>query len=110
MVKTPPSPLNFLMCREHYQISRYRLLRCEEQLMTALACKTVADLEMAMLQEQAKPNSEHKAQIAEYHRLHRDLDAADRLYEAATDLQRKRVADADAAQKELARTFATIEC
>jgi hypothetical protein len=110
MAKSPPSPLNFLQCRENFQICKFKVLRVEQRLMAALACKTLADLETAMLQERSKAGSQHAALIAEYLQLHQELGAADILYSAAVELQRKRVTQADAAQEQVRKDLAALEC
>jgi hypothetical protein len=110
MAKSPPSPLNFLQCRENFQICKFKVLKVERALMAALACKTLANLETAMLQERSKAGSQHTALIAEYNALHIELGQADILYSAAVELQRQRIAAADAAQAEINRDLATLEC
>jgi hypothetical protein len=110
MAKSPPSPLNFLQCRENFQICKFKVLRVEQQLMAALACKTLADLETAMLQERSKAGSQHTALIAEYNALHIELGQADILYSAAVELQRARIAQADAAQETVRKDLAALEC
>jgi hypothetical protein len=36
MAKSPPSPLNFLQCRENFQICKFKVLRVEQQLMAKI--------------------------------------------------------------------------
>jgi hypothetical protein len=110
MAKSPPSPLNFLQCRENFQICKFKVLRVEQQLMAALACKTLADLETAMLQERSKAGSQHAALISQYNALHVELGQADILYSAAVELQRARIAQADAAQETVRKDLAALEC
>lgn len=106
----PPSPLDYLQSREHFQKCKYRLQRTEAALLSALECKTVSELETAILQERTKQNSPHLAVIKQYFTEHQDLDAADALLSAATDLQRRRIEAADAAKREMAHTFAGMDC
>jgi hypothetical protein len=83
--------------------------------MAALGVASVADLEGLLLHEAHKRDSPFSAQIASYFRQHEDLGAADRVFEAATELQRQRIAGqriaaADAAAVEMAQIFANMEC
>jgi hypothetical protein len=106
----PPCPTRYLDCREHFQRCKYKLRRSENELMAALGVASVADLEGLLLHEAHKRDSPFSAQIASYFRQHEDLGAADRVFEAATELQRQRIAAADAAANEMAKTFANMEC
>jgi hypothetical protein len=78
--------------------------------MAALGVASVADLEGLLLHEAHKRDSPYAARIAAYYQQHEDLGAADKTFEAATTLQRQRIAAADAAAVEMAKTFATMEC
>jgi hypothetical protein len=83
--------------------------------MAALGVASVADLEGLLLHEAHKRDSPFSAQIASYFRQHEDLGAADKVFEAATELQRQRIAGqriaaADAAAVEMAQIFANMEC
>jgi hypothetical protein len=78
--------------------------------MAALGVSSVAELEGLLLHEAHKRDSPFSAQIASYFQQHEDLGAADRVFEAATQLQRERIAAADAAANEMAQIFANMEC
>jgi hypothetical protein len=78
--------------------------------MAALGVASVADLEGLLLHEAHKRDSPFSAQIAAYYQQHEDLGAADRAFEAATTLQRQRIAAADAAANEMAKPFSNMEC
>jgi hypothetical protein len=106
----PPCPTRYLDCREHFQKCKFRLRRSENELMAALGVSSVAELEGLLLHEAHKRDSPFSAQIASYFQQHEDLGAADRVFEAATQLQRERIAAADAAANEMAKTFANMEC
>jgi hypothetical protein len=76
--------------------------------MAALGVSSVAELEGLLLHEAHKRDSPFSAQIASYFRQHEDLGAADKVFEAATELQRQRIAGqriaaADAAAVEMAQ-------
>ena len=106
----PPCPTRYLDCREHYQRCKYKLRRSESELMAALGVSSVAELEGLLLHEAHKRDSPYAAQIAAYYQQHEDLGAADKTFEAATQLQRERIAAADAAAVEMAKTFSSLEC
>jgi hypothetical protein len=111
----PPCPTRYLDCREHFQKAKFRLRRTENELMAALGVSSVAELEGLLLHEAHKRDSPFSAQIASYFRQHEDLGAADKVFEAATELQRQRIAGqriaaADAAAVEMAQIFSNIDC
>jgi predicted MarR family transcription regulator len=87
-----------------------RLRRTENELMAALGVSSVAELEGLLLHEAHKRDSPFSAQIAAYYEQHEDLGAADKVFEAATELQRQRIAAADAAAVEMAQIFSNIDC
>jgi hypothetical protein len=106
----PPCPSQYLDCREHFQKCKFRLRRSENELMAALGVSSVAELEGLLLHEAHKRDSPFAARISAYYREHEALGAADRAFEAATTLQRQRIAAADAAAVEMAKTFSNLEC
>lgn len=89
---------------------KYKLRATEQRLMAALGASSPADLELCLLAEARKAASPHGALIAAFHQQHRDLDAADRTFTAACELQRRRIADADDATQQLNRDLAALEC
>ena len=81
-----PCPSNYLAAREHYQLYKHRLNNAERELMALFNCKTVADLENALLEKRFV----HLEKIRAYNLMHQELDAADRIYETAMTLQRQK--------------------
>lgn len=98
----PPDPTNFLACREHYQVCKYRLQRTEEQLFKVFNCCKLSDLQVALDREAAKKNSAHHSIMRLYNTQHEELAAADDAFELAKTLQRSRIA--------MDKTFATLDC
>jgi hypothetical protein len=110
MAKPCPCPTNYLACREHFMICKYKLRATENSLMAKMGVSTLPQLEMLLVHETHKPGSPFAALIQQYNQQYIDLDAADRTFEAATDLQRRRIEQADAAARQMARHLATMEC
>jgi hypothetical protein len=111
----PPCPTRYLDSREHFQKCKFLLRRTENELMAALGVSSVAELEGLLLHEAHKRDSPFSAQITSYYEQHEALGAADRVFEAATELQRQRIAGqriaaADAAAVEMAQIFSNIDC
>lgn len=98
----PPDPTNFLSCREHYQVCKYRLQRTEEQLFKIFGCSKLADLQTAMDHETAKKGSKHHAIMRLYGIQSQEFADADAAFDLAQQLQRSRIA--------MDKTFATLDC
>jgi hypothetical protein len=83
---------NFLAAREQYQIAKYKLRNTENVLFEKFKVKTAADLEAAILRERSKNQPRFSELTNLYHRQHQELGAADDVFEAASNLQRSRIA------------------
>ena len=93
LIMAPPSPTNYLACREHYQVTKYKLRRTEDELMRLFEAKTLADLELAIAHERAKPSPRHLELIKLYDQQHIDFAAADELFDIAQTIQKQRIAE-----------------
>ena len=110
MARPTACPTNYLAARENYQVAKYKLRRTEDELMAKMGVTTLPQLETLLVHETHKPGSPYAALIAAYNRQHAEFAAADEVFEAATEIQRRRIAEADVAERELSRTFAALEC
>jgi hypothetical protein len=110
MARPTACPTNYLAARENYQVAKYKLRRTEDELMAKMGVTTLPQLETLLVHETFKPGSPFAALIQQYNRQHAEFAAADQVFEAATDLQRRRIAEADAAEREMARDLTALEC
>lgn len=110
MARPTACPTNYLAARENYQVAKYKLRRVEDELMARMGVTSLSKLEKLLAYETHKPGSPYAVLIAAYNRCHADFGAADQVFEAATELQRARIAKADAAEREMARDLAVLEC
>jgi hypothetical protein len=96
MNKTPPSATNYLACREAHQIEFHRYLRLEGMLKEALGASDAGDLEQKMLEARSQKRHPASSLIALFNEQGTIFDKAASLFDIAEDLQKRKVAAAQA--------------
>jgi hypothetical protein len=86
-------PGNYLAARENFQIAKHKLRRTEEQMLKCYEVNDIVALEMAMLRERSKKYPRFQELTRLYEKQHLELDEADKVFDAATTLQRQRIAE-----------------
>ena len=107
MKKAAPCAIDYLSCREAYQIELHRFSRLENMLKEALGASDGADLERKMLLARSQKRHPASTLIALYNEQGLAFDAAASLFDVAEALQKKRVA---ASQAELSKDLQAIDC
>ena len=82
---------NYLMARENYQITKFRLRRTEDELLKAFEASSIADLEEKMLKERSKRFPRFSELTNLYSRQHQEFADAENVFEIATEIQRERI-------------------
>lgn len=99
------NPSDYLKCREDYIIALRKYSNYGEELKRRLGVTTEAELEEAMLRERS--NGRMTAEITHYATLGRQLDTASDVYDLATELQKRRVAQS---VKQMDESIRRLEC
>jgi len=97
MAKAPPCVANFLETREVYKIELGRYLQLEEKLKEVLGASDTEDFERKMLLARSQKRHPANALITLYNEQGLIFDKAASAFDQAEALQKKRVADAQAA-------------
>jgi hypothetical protein len=105
--KTLPSATNYLACREAHQIEYHRYCRLENMLKEALGASDAGDLEQKMLEARSQKRHPAATLIDLYHQQGVAFDKAASLFEVAEDLQKRKVA---AAQAQVQKDLVNIDC
>ena len=93
-VVSPPSPKNYLKCREHYLVAFHKYKLFGASLREKLGVTSDAEMEEAFLDPQTR--SRFRADIQTYGELGEAFDAASTTHDIATELQRRLVAQQQA--------------
>ena len=107
MNKAAPCATNYLECREAYQVEYHRYLRLENMLREALSASDAGDLERKMLVARSQKRHPASSLIALYHEQGTIFDKAASLFDTAEDLQKRKVA---AAQAQVQKDLIALEC
>jgi len=107
MNKALPCVNDYLACREARQVELYRYIRLEKMLKEALWARDAADLEQKMLQARSQKRHAASTLIALYNEQGTALDKADKLFDAAEALQKRRAAEAQAAMN---KDLLSLDC
>jgi len=105
--KTPPSATDYLSCREANQIELHRYLRLEGMLKEALGASDAGDLEQKMLEARSQKRHPASSLIALYNEQGTIFDKAASLFDVAEDLQKRKVA---AAQAQVQKDLVALDC
>ena len=105
--KTLPSASNYLACREACQVEYHRYCRLENMLKEALGANDAGDLERKMLAARSQKRHPSSSLIALYNEQGTIFDKAASLFDIAEDLQKRKVA---AAQAQVQKDLIALEC
>ena len=105
--KTLPSATNYLACREAYQVEYHRYCRLESMLKEALGASDAGDFERKMLEARSQKRHPASSLIALYNEQGTIFDKAASLFDVAEDLQKRKVA---AAQAQVQKDLIALEC
>ena len=107
MNKMPPSATNYLACREAHQIELHRYLRLENMLREALGASDSGDLEQKMLEARSQRRHPAATLIELFNQQSVVFDKAASLFDIAEDLQKRKVA---AAQAQVQKDLVNLDC
>lgn len=107
MNKKPPCATDYLSCRENYQIEFHRYLRLENMLKEALGASDAGDFERKILEARSQKHHPALTMISLYNEQSTIFDKAASLFDAAEDLQKRKVA---AAQAQVQKDLVNIDC
>ena len=107
MNKKPPCATDYLSCRENYQIEFHRYLRLENMLKEALGASDAGDFERKILEARSQKHHPALTMISLYNEQGTIFDKAASLFDAAEDLQKRKVA---AAQAQVQKDIVALEC
>lgn len=103
-VISPPSPKNYLKCREHYLVAFHKYKLYGKALQEKLGVTSDAEIEEAFMDPQTR--SRFRADISRYGELGIEFDAASTAHDLATEIQRRLVAQQ---QAELNSTISSLD-
>jgi hypothetical protein len=107
MKKAAPCVTDYLSCREAHQIELHRYLRLESMLKEALGASDSGDLEQKMLEARSQKRHPASTLIDLYHQQGVAFDQAASLFDTAEDLQKRKVA---AAQAQVHKDLVALDC
>ena len=107
MKKALPCATDYLSCREAYQVECHRYLRLENMLREALGASDAGDLERKLIEARSQKRHPASTLIALYNEQGTAFDKAASLFHTAEDLQKRKVA---AAQAQVQKDFIALEC
>ena len=107
MNKKPPCATDYLSCRENHQVEYHRYLRLENMLKEALGASDAGDLEQKMLEARSQKRHPASSLIVLFNEQGAIFDKAASLFDTAEDLQKRRVASA---QAQVQKDLIALEC
>jgi len=107
MKKAAPCATDYLSCRENYQVEYHRYLRLENMLKEALGASDSGDLEQKMLEARSQKRHPASSLIALFNEQGTIFDKAASLFDVAEDLQKQKVA---AAQAQVQKDLVALDC
>ena len=107
MKKAAPCATDYLSCRENYQVEYHRYLRLENMLKEALGASDSGDLEQKMLEARSQKRHPASSLIALFNEQGTIFDKAASLFDTAEDLQKQKVA---AAQAQVQKDLVALDC
>lgn len=105
--KTLPSATDYLSSREAYQIELHRYRRLENMLKEALGASDAGDLEEKMLAVRSQKRHPAAMLIELFNQQGHAFDKAASLFDVAEDLQKRKVA---AAQAQMQKDLVNLDC
>ena len=103
-VISPPSPKDYLACRERYLVAFHKYKLFGASLREKLGVTSDAEMEEAFMDPQTR--SRFRADISRYSELGIEFDAAVTTHDLATEIQRRLVAQQ---QAELNSTISSLD-